>query len=387
MSTDSLGKISRREFLRNGSAAIAAAAIPVWRGGLCGIRSPFADHCILLFLAGGPSHIDTWDMKPEAISGVRGPFRPIATSVSGIQICEIFPRMAKQAHNFALVRSLHSRTEALHDAASVEIQTGRHVSASIKFPHCGSVISKFRSDNRGVPGHVVISSAKTGEAAVFCADDGPSFNAVDVSTLSEAVPRELRSVMDISREPVWIRESYGNHGFGRACLRARRLVEHGISFVTVNLCEFESGMPSWDIHGSFPFSNISCYRNRLGPMFDSSYSALLQDLASRGLLRRTLVIAVGEFGRTPRINSWGGRDHWTGCWTAVLAGGGVRGGQVIGSSDAVGYEPRDRPFVVAQVAATIYHALGVPFNAQVFDAGRGLIPIVDSGIQPIVELF
>ena len=151
-----------------------------------------------------------------------------------------------------------------------------------------------------------------------------------------------REAFDLTQEPEDVRKRYGLNRFGQGCLLARRLVERGVRFVTVNMFETVFNEITWDIHGSAPFSPISCYRDRIGPMFDNAYSSLLEDLSDRGLLDATLVLATGEFGRTPRINPAGGRDHWPQCWTIVLAGGGIKGGQTVGSSDAIGAAPKDR---------------------------------------------
>jgi hypothetical protein len=271
----------RREFLQS-----SAAAIP----GLRMSGQARADRCILLNLVGGPSQVDTWDMKPDAPSDYKGPFRPIRTNVSGIEISEIFPRMAKHADKYALVRSVWNDAAPLHGAGERQLREG---------------------------------------------------------------------VADMFSEPERVRARYGENRFGRSCLRARRLVESGTRFVTVNMFETVFDETTWDIHGYSPFSPISCYRDHVGPMFDAAYSSLLEDLSDRGLLASTLVVAMGEFGRTPRINPTGGRDHWPGCSTVVMAGGGVRGGEIYGSSDKVGAEPRDNPVYAGRVAATIRYALGL----------------------------
>jgi len=272
----------RREFLQS-----SAAAIP----GLRMSGQARGDRCILLNLVGGPSQVDTWDMKPGAPSDYRGPFRPIRTNVSGIEISEIFPRMAKHADKYALVRSVWNDAPPLHGAGEKQLRGGD---------------------------------------------------------------------ADMFSEPERVRARYGENRFGRSCLTARRLVESGTRFVTVNMFETVFDETTWDIHGYSPFSPISCYRDHVGPMFDAAYSSLLEDLSDRGLLASTLVVAMGEFGRTPRINPTGGRDHWPGCSTVVMAGGGVRGGQIYGSSDKVGAEPRDNPVYAGRVAATIRYALGLP---------------------------
>ena len=254
--------------------------------------------CILLVLTGGPSHLDTWDMKPDAPSEIRGPLRPIRTNIPGIEISEIFPRMAKQAHRYTLIRSVHHKVPPDHNSAVKTILTG----------------------------------------------------------LPESIPRRDRQGAD----DVLVRAKYGPTRFGHHCFRARRMVESGTRFVTVNMFDTVFDEMTWDIHGWRPFSPISCYRDVVGPTYDMAYSALLDDLSQRGLLDTTLVVSMGEFGRTPKINPSGGRDHWPHCFTIQLAGGGIRGGEVYGSSDATGAEPRDRPVGPANVVATIRKALGIP---------------------------
>jgi hypothetical protein len=175
--------------------------------------------------------------------------------------------------------------------------------------------------------------------------------------------------------------------FGQSCLLARRLIEAGVRFVTVNMFETVFDEITWDIHGSKPFSPISCYRDLVGPMFDMAYSSLLEDLNDRGLLQETMVIATGEFGRTPKVNPAGGRDHWPQCWTMLMAGGGVKGGQAIGSSDEIGAMPKDRPTTPAEVAATVYYGLGIDLELELPGAQGRPIPLVDRGVEPIRELF
>jgi len=175
--------------------------------------------------------------------------------------------------------------------------------------------------------------------------------------------------------------------FGQGCLLARRLVERGVRFVTLNMFETVFNDITWDIHGSAPFSPISCYSDLVGPMFDNAYSSLLEDLSRIGLLDSTLVLATGEFGRTPRINPAGGRDHWPQCWTVVFAGGGVKGGQVVGASDAIGGAPQDRPVTPAHVAATVYKCLGIPVDTVLKTPQGRDVRLVDTGFDPIDELL
>lgn len=251
-------------------------------------------NCIVLVLTGGPSHLDTWDMKPDAPSEIRGPFRPIRTNVPGIEISEIFPRMAKHADKYALIRSVYS------DAV----------------PH----------------------SHEDGLRAIDAATEG-----------FVTLPGPIGFMGGTAAcEPV--RSSLC---FSENCVRARQLVESGVRFVRVNMFDTVFHRATWDSHGARPFSMIRDYKDSVGPAFDLAYSTLLEDLSQRGLLETTMVVAMGEFGRTPRINPSGGRDHWTKCWTVLMAGGGIQGGQIYGSSDAIGAEPKENPVNVARILATM----------------------------------
>jgi uncharacterized protein (DUF1501 family) len=202
-----------------------------------------------------------------------------------------------------------------------------------------------------------------------------------------SVSEECRKALDLGRETSRVRAEYGNQPFGQACLQARRLVEAGARCVTVNMFDTVFDRVTWDCHadGGSLASSLDDYRRTLCPMFDQAFAALLDDLSERGLLASTLVAAMGEFGRTPYLNARGGRDHWPGVWSIVLAGGGLRGGQVIGASDAHAAEPRDRPVTPADIAASIYQALGVdPHTTLPARDGRA-VRLVDG--RPIQELF
>lgn len=289
--------MGRRDFLR--VALGTAGTVPLVDGK--------ATNCILLVLTGGPSHLDSWDMKPDAPSGIRGPFRPIRTNVPGIAISEIFPRMARHADRYALIRSVYS------DAAPVH-EDGLHAFDA---------------------------------AAAGCVTlPGP------IGFMGGSAPAA--------------RARTSSRSFAANCLLARQLVENGARFVRVNMFETVFHRATWDSHGARPFSTIRDYKDSVGPEFDIAYSTLLEDLSQRGLLKTTLVVATGEFGRTPRINPSGGRDHWTKCWTVLMAGGGIQGGQVYGSSDSTGAEPKDKPVSVARILATM-----------------GL----RNGVEPVRELF
>jgi len=198
---------------------------------------------------------------------------------------------------------------------------------------------------------------------------------------------KARQAFELHREPETVREKYGLNRFGQSCLLARRLVEAGVRFVTINMFETVFDEITWDIHGSKPFSPISCYRDLVGPMFDMAYSSLLEDLGQRGLLSNTMVVGFGEFGRTPKVNPAGGRDHWPQCYTVLMGGGPLKGGTVVGSSDEIGGYPKDRPTTPAEIAATIYKGLNISLETELPGAQGRPIPIVERGVEPIKELF
>ncbi|HEY3739723.1 MAG TPA: DUF1501 domain-containing protein [Bryobacteraceae bacterium] len=329
--------------------------------------------CIFLMLVGGPSQLDTWDPKPDAPSHIRSPFRPIRTNVPGVEISELFPRMARQADKYALIRGCYHTAEPIHEAGHQLMQTGRLCEdQDVEHPHIGSVVASLSASKHvllpGPIGHTGGSPRHGQTAGSLGSDHDPRATSPDLRAESQST-----------------RERYGRNAFGQSCLAARRLVESkSARFVTINMFDTVFHQTTWDMHGSAPFSSMDGYRDHVGPMFDRAYSALLEDLHHRGLLSCTLVVATGEFGRSPKINPAGGRDHWPECWTMLMAGGGVKGGQIIGASDKIAAEPRDRPVSPQEVAATIYHALGVPLSTQL--SARG-IPIVDPGIRPVSELF
>jgi len=405
-------------------------------------------NCIMLFLVGGPSQLDNWDMKPNAPAEIRGPYKPIKTNVPGIEISENFPRMAKHADKYALIRSVYHTAAAVHDSGHQMMQTGRLFQGGIEHPHIGCVLTKLRGPKGDVPAHVLLPRpigntggnmphgqtagylGKTYDPFVLNADPSdPNFKVPDMlppdylsalrvdrrknwremvdktvskfetsadarlldSTFHQAYTlmssQKAREAFELSREPEKIREKYGLNRFGQSCLLARRLIEAGVRFVTVNMFETVFDEITWDIHGSKPFSPISCYRDLVGPMYDMAYSSLLEDLASRGLLTNTMVVSMGEFGRTPKVNPAGGRDHCPACWTIMMAGGGIKGGQVIGASDDIGATPKDRPTTPAEVAATIFHSLGIPLETELPGSGGRPIRVVDNGVEAIHELF
>jgi hypothetical protein len=378
-----VGGVTRRDFLRAGTLAAGGVGLTL-ADALRADPRPGADdvNCIMLFLVGGPSHIDTWDPKPDAPENVRGPFRPIRTNVPGIDVGEHFPRMAAMADRYALLRSVHHKAAPVHETGHQLLQTGRLCTGGVEHPHYGSVVARLKRRGDGPPPFAVLPgpigntgvSVSHGQSAGYL---GASHEPVG--------PHGLE--IDVTREDAALRDRYGRNTFGQSCLMARRLIEAGVRFVTVNMFETVFGEMSWDMHADGGSLNVTLndYKDTLCPMFDRAYSALLDDLAQRGLLDTTLVVATGEFGRTPQINPRGGRDHWPGVWTALFAGGGVIGGQVIGSSDAIGAAPQDRPITPAEVAASVYHGVGIDPATKI--AGPDGRPGALADAAPIAGLF
>jgi uncharacterized protein (DUF1501 family) len=314
---------SRREFLLG--CATAVSAVPAFAR----VERPHADRrCIFVWLTGGPSQLDTFDPKPDAPSDYRGPFRPIATRVPGLHVTELFPRLAARADNVAFVRSLHHDEAPIHETGQQLLQTGGLCRAGER-PHIGATLGGPWSILPGPLGDTGVDVSHGQTAGPLGPDLAPHFD--------------------------------GGSDFVANCRLAVRRVEAGDRLVVVNQFATVYDGPSWDCHADG--GRLDCtfneYRATVAPMFDVGFANLLDDLADRGLLDTTLVVAVGEFGRTPRINPRGGRDHWPGVFTALFAGAGVRGGAVIGASDRFGAEPADCPVAPTEFVATIYHALGI----------------------------
>lgn len=442
--------LTRRDFLHAGSLAMLGLSLPDWVGFRAfGAIDPAKDvNCIMLFLVGAPSQLDTFDMKPNAPAEIRGPYKPIATNADGIQISELFPRMAKNADKYSLIRTVYHTAAAVHDTGHQMMQTGRLFQGGIEYPHIGCVLGKLKGPNGDVPPHVLMphpigntgGNMPHGQTAGFLGKQfdpfvlnsdpsSPNFRVPDMlppdyiasvrvdrrrswraeidkavsyfescqdaklmdSTFSQAYTlmssAKAREAFELGKEPDNVRERYGKNRFGQGCLLARRLVERGVRFVTVNMFETVFNELTWDIHGSAPFTSITSMKDFLGPMFDNAYASLLEDLHDRGMLENTVVVAMGEFGRTPKINPAGGRDHWPQCWSILMAGGGIKGGRVVGASDEIGAAPQDRPVTPAEVAATIYHALGISLELNLPGPQGRPIRLVDHGVEPITELL
>jgi uncharacterized protein (DUF1501 family) len=336
--------ITRRDFIRTSAVTAAGlAAAPA-------LANSHDQNCIFLMLVGGPGQLDTWDPKPDAPSDVRGPFRPIATRTPGVLFTELFPKTAAISDRITVVRSMHHTAAPIHETGHQLLQTGTLADAGIEHPHFGALMSAAKGDRGGMPANVLLP--------------GPiGFTGVNIGhgqSAGKVGPRHEPVVVPFGVEDDPLRDRYGRTDFGDNCLRAARLVERGSRFVTVNMFQTVYDTITWDCHaaGGSLRSELSHYP-AIATSFDLAYTALLDDLHQRGLLDSTLVVATGEFGRTPHRNREGGRDHWAGVWSMLLAGGGIRGGQAIGSSDRVGGEPKDNPVGPDWLAGTIRHAIGV----------------------------
>jgi hypothetical protein len=452
--------ITRRELLRLGGLALTGLSLPelLARETQAAAQASRpkgrarAKSCIVFFLEGGPSHIDLWDMKPQAPAEVRGEFKPIATTVPGLQVCEHLPMLSKQMHRLALVRSVtHSITD--HNAGTYYSLTGRYpvdgsrlitADSPKNFPPYGAVLAKLRPSGRALPDFVHLPEYMSnlgvdiaGQGAGFLggafeplvADDPslPGYQIPGMSRSPDISPERLgqrgsllrhldrslarlgddpalgrmdlfyrkafslisspeaRKAFDLSQEPLAVRERYGvdpgsdrsiearKFGglphLGQCVLLARRLIEAGVRLVTV--CSGRRIDQAWDTHRDhFPLLKRS-----LCPMFDRSFSALLEDLALRGLLDETLVVALGEFGRTPKLGqivsnagaARNGRDHWPYCYTVMFAGAGIPGGAIYGASDRQGAHPSREPVTPEDLTATIYEAMGIPHDTEIYD--------------------
>jgi hypothetical protein len=436
--------LTRRDFLRAGALSAGAVGLSLTDLTRAEAGAKADVNCILLFLVGGPSQLDTWDLKPYAPDTVRGPFKPIKTNIPGVQIGEHFPRMARMADRYAIVRSVHHQAAPIHETGHQLMQTGHLFRGGREYPHYGAVVSHVMGTRaEGVPPFVVVPTpigntgvsvshgqgagylGATHEALLlrgdpsaegFCIVDGldparlPRRNALvdavdqahracdgarddnsaeykNSPVMDRVFSPKAKEAFDIAAERDEVRSRYGPNTFGQSCLLARRLVEHGVRLVTVNMFDTVFNQITWDCHadGGALATTLDDYKETLCPMFDRAYTALLEDLQQRGLLDSTLVLAMGEFGRTPQLNPRGGRDHWPGVWSILFAGAGIRGGQVIGASDSTGAEPKDRPVSPAEVAATIYQGLGIDPNTRLPGPDKQLMPLAEAG--PIAELF
>jgi uncharacterized protein (DUF1501 family) len=294
---DDAQRVTRRDFLRTGGAAAGALGLSFMDlASLSANPRTAATSCIVLFLVGGPSQLETWDPKPDAPEEIRGPFRAIRTNVPGIHISEHFPRMASMADRYAMVRTVHHEHQAIHETGQQLLQTGGLCTGGVERPTLGAVISRQLGATRSDVPAAVILPTPIGNTGV-CVSHGQS-----AGTLGERHAPLLRHC-DVA-ESARTCERYGLNPFGQSCLNARTLVEAGVRLVTVNMFDTVYDKITWDCHadGGSLATTFDDYANYLCPMFDQAYTALLEDLKQRGLLEKTLVVAMGEFGRTPVIN-------------------------------------------------------------------------------------
>jgi hypothetical protein len=418
--------------------------------------------CILVFLYGGPSQIDTFDPKPNAPAEVRGEFKPISTSAPGVRICEHLPRLARVMHRIAIIRGMHHAAH-LHDSGSIHMLTGRPLDGPDRelfspipqfFPSYGSAVAALRPD----PGcdvpfaslpfsfHNVVPTPCQGGGFLGSAYDplqidvdpilrryqvealrpregldrgrhqsrrdlllslqvGRSASSMDAfyeKAMRLLASESIRKALDITQEPTKVRERYGfgaealavgeingggnggemgyaRHMRGQNFLLARRLVEEGVPFV--NVYDFRQQGQNWDAHSRC----ANQHKTHLLPQFDQGLSALIEDLDARGLLESTLIVVTGEFGRTPKINANGGRDHWPDCSSVLLAGGGVKGGVVYGSSDRLGAYPATDPVTPGDLAATIFSRFGIAPNTEIHDQAKRPYSLATG--EPLTKLF
>jgi hypothetical protein len=446
--------LTRRRWLQLGGLGVFGLSLPRL---LQADREPRpttpARSCVLFLLHGGPSQLDIWDLKPHAPAEVRGEFRPIATSVPGIQITEHLPRLARLAHRFTIVRSM-THTAINHNTATYFVTTGQPPPRDLieftptenDFPHLGAQVAFGRPGAGTVPAAVSLPDPVTdgpyttpgqnggflgAPYAPFRIDGDPNEETFAVDGLAagpEVQPARLagrrlllrtmdrrlgrpgserrheeldgyrqrafdllassatRRAFDLSREPGRMRERYGRHKYGQSLLLARRLVEAGVRLVTVYWGgKVNNPLPHWDTH----FNNNRRLKDELLPPFDQCFSAFLEDLHARGLLASTLVVCMGEFGRTPRFGQFtgngvdaSGRDHWAQCYSLVVAGGGAPGGRVLGRSDRFAAYPLEDPYTPQDLGASILDALGVNPHSEVQDNFNRRVPLSTGRVRP-----
>lgn len=422
--------VSRRQFLRVGGLSALGLTLS---GYLRAAEQPVKKNvnCILLWMQGGPSHHETFDPKPEAPAEIRGEFGTVPTTLTGVRIAEHLPLLAKQTDKYSIIRG-HDPKNGSHGVADHLMMSGHPFNAALPFPCYGSVVAKERGYRDGMFPFVQLGRSIdrrfNGGIAGFLGDqhnpfevgedpNAPVFKVRDLSLGSEAerarlerrysmlteidryqknveenaAPVKTRDVFyekahslitspaakrafDLAQEPTKVRDAYGRNTLGQSCLLARRLIEAGVHFVTVT-----NG--GWDTHQN----NFKSLKERLLPPLDRGYAALLQDLHERGMLENTLVVWFGDFGRTPKVNPSAGRDHWATAGVACMGGGGVKMGEVVGATNALGEFVIDSPVTPQDLAATIYHTLGIPLHTWYRAQDGRPIELVPTG-KPIRQV-
>ncbi len=440
-------RVTRRGLLEAGAIGLLNLALPrLLRADARRTGPARADACILVFLNGGPSHLDMWDMKPEAPREIRGEFSPIATSVPGVRLCEHLPRLARLMHHCSLVRSVHHSVNNAHAAAVYAGLTGHDRGEKgggarpTDHPAVGAVLGLCRpprtpvvpyvsmpfitAEGRGGPPQPGFFGGLLGRARdplfVLRDPNAPDFampelslggdlsarrlatrkalaerlarqNGLDTRPLQEMGTFQARAfdlltspatqkAFRLDQEPAAVRRSYGRNIYGQSVLLARRLIEAGTRVACISWAPDANA--TWDTHGN----NFQKLKGELLPQLDAALSSLLTDLAARGMLKRTLVAVFGEFGRSPKVNGAAGRDHWNFCYGLLLAGGGLKGGYVHGSSDKIGGQPSSCPVTPADVIATMYDCLGISPELELQDRLGRPFQLVPWG-SPIKELL
>jgi hypothetical protein len=444
-------RMTRREMLRVGGAGMLGLTLPgLLRAEAAAAatgtaRKATAKSVIILFNFGGVSQLETFDMKPNGNADAKGEFKPIPSNVPGTHVCELLPRMARMADKYAIIRSVH-HSMGNHNSAACTGLTGfmplvndiNLRDSPDQMPAYGSVVSKFRPSENGMPSFVAMptiirdatqspgqhgghlgkqydpllilrdpnssdfqlpelslpddvtvdrlqdrrSLLKTLDRQVSLAEQSAEARGLDTyheRAFSMLSSPQVKSAFDISKEPEKLRDEYGRTTFGQCCLLARRLVENGVRLVTVFYSQPSGGF-IWDTHKDHFNEN----KNRLLPTTDQAVPTLLTDLESRGLLDETLVFWTCEFGRTPKVNKDAGRDHWPYAYTVLMAGAGIRGGAVYGATDENAAYPIEDPVTPANVSGTMYHALGIDPHTEIRDRLNRPLVIAE---EPILKLF
>jgi hypothetical protein len=441
-------RLSRRDWLKLSTLGVLGPSISGWFGQLADAAAPLRNRkrsCILLWMNGGPSTIDLWDLKPGHANG--GPFKEIQTSAPGLRISEHLPKIAKFGDRMAVIRSMTTK-EADHGRATFLMRTGYAPTGPIQYPSLGALVGKeLGSDEAALPNCVAVAPFRFFSPGAFgpgflgpkyaplVVGDNPFFfrpnQPADPATilkvqdidlpagvdrdhagarfdLLQTMQREFidrspgvaplshktaydravkmmntdaKKAFNVEEEKPAVRDAYGRNLFGQGCLLARRLIEKGVPFVEVSHSGVGGAVLGWDTHGN-NFEQVK----QLSAVLDQGWSALMSDLAERGLLDSTLIVWMGEFGRTPKINRNNGRDHWPNSWATVLAGGGIKGGQAVGKTSDDGMEVKERPVTQADLIATVCKGLGIdPDKQNQSNVGRP-IRIADAGSKPIKEV-
>jgi hypothetical protein len=421
--------VARRDFLRIGALTGLGLSLSDYLalGSQASVGSAKGRAAIFVRLGGGPSHMDTFDLKPDAPDTHRGEFKPIKTNADGVMISEHLPKLAKCADKFAILRGV-SHTLAAHELGTRYMNTGNRPLPSLNYPHYGAVVSKELRGTEYLPSFVAVPNLGENATGFLGVEYGPfetggaptpgkalevrglalknGVTLEDVDRRQNLVQRydnafgqfgsedkllagmdqfgqkayammrstKAREAFDVSKEPDSITSLFGKDTFSQSCLLATRLIESGVRFTSVSL-------GGWDTHSD----NFNALKNRNLPTLDAGLSGLFNALAAKGLLETTAVFVTGEFGRTPKVNQRGGRDHYPRAMFCLLAGGGIQGGQVVGESDAKGEGPKDRAITPDDVAATFYRALGIDTRKEYHTPTGRPIMIVRNG-TPLKEL-